>query len=316
MKGSGSRIYVAGHEGLVGGALCRELSRRGERQPITRTRRELDLREQVAVREFFRLEKPDVVFLAAAKVGGIHANDSARWEFLLQNLQIQTNVISSALDSKVERLVFFGSSCVYPRLAEQPITEEALLTGPLEPTNEAYAVAKIAGLKLVEAAVTEHGKNWVSLMPTNLYGPGDNFDPETSHVLPAMIRKFHDARVATENGKKENVELWGSGTPKREFLHVDDLAQAACDVAASPVTGILNVGYGSDISIGELSGLVASAVGYEGEVRWDASRSDGTPRKLLDSSRLLENGWRPRIALEDGVRMTYEWFLKHAAEVR
>jgi GDP-L-fucose synthase len=304
-----ARVFVAGHRGLVGGAMLRELQSRGFTNILTRTRAETDLRNQSAVRELFEAERPVVVFLAAAKVGGIQANDSQRWDFLRENLEIQSNVIGSALDTGVARFVFFGSSCIYPRLAEQPIKESSLLGGPLEPTNEPYAIAKIAGLKLIEAANSQHGKKWVSLMPTNLYGPGDNFDLESSHVLPAMIRKFHDAKVAAETGESAPVRLWGSGKPLREFLYVDDLAKAACDVAESGGTGLYNVGSGTELTVADLAALIAQAVGYTGEVEWDASRSDGTPRKLLDSARILATGWRPRIDLHEGIKRTYDWFL-------
>jgi GDP-L-fucose synthase len=305
------RTFVAGHRGLVGGAILRELERRGSADIVTRSRADLDLRDQTAVRDFFAAERPAVVYLAAAKVGGIHANNAQRWDFLRDNLDIQSNVIGASLDSGVARLVFFGSSCIYPRLAPQPISEDALLTGPLEPTNEPYAIAKIAGLKMVEAANAQHGTKWVSVMPTNLYGPGDNFDLESSHVLPALIRKFHEAHLARAGGKAA-VRLWGTGQALREFLYVDDLAQAACDLGQSDVTGLFNVGSGAELTIAELARVIAGVVGYDGPVEWDASRPDGTPRKLLDSSRILETGWRPEMSLEDGIRITYEWFLANA----
>jgi GDP-L-fucose synthase len=304
-----SRCFVAGHRGLVGSAIVRALSRAGYPAPIVRTRTELDLLDQRAVAKFFRDERPDVVFFAAAKVGGIKANDTYRWDFLYENLVIQANVLGSALDTGVERVVFFGSSCIYPRLAEQPIKEEYLLTGPLEHTNEPYAIAKIAGLKLVEAANSQFGKKWISLMPTNLYGPNDNFDLEKSHVLPALIRKFHDAKEARESGKDGSVTLWGHGTALREFLHVDDAAEAAILMMESGVTGLYNVGSGSDLSIRELAEIVARVVGYDGPVSWDTSKPDGTPRKLMDSSRLRAHGWAPRISLEEGIRATYRWYL-------
>jgi GDP-L-fucose synthase len=254
--------------------------------------------------------------MAAAKVGGIQANNTQRWEFLYDNLAIQNNLLKSALDFEVPRVVFFGSSCIYPKLAKQPITEDSLLTGALEPTNEPYAIAKIAGLKLVEAANSEYAREWISLMPTNLYGPGDNFDLETSHVLPAMIRKFHEAKVAAEEGRDPGVTLWGSGTPKREFLHVDDLASAACHLMEGGRTGLYNVGYGEDLTIADLAGIVARTVGYAGEIIWDRSKPDGTPRKLLDSSRLAATGWRPRISLEEGIKSTYRWFVDHGSKAR
>jgi GDP-L-fucose synthase len=303
-----SRCFVAGHRGLVGSAIVRALVAKGYPAPIVRTREELDLLDQKGVARFFRDEKPDVVFFAAARVGGIKANDTYRWDFLYENLVIQTNVLGSALDAGVERVVFFGSSCIYPRLAEQPIKEEYLLTGPLEPTNEPYAIAKIAGLKLVDAANSQFGRQWISLMPTNLYGPNDNFDLEKSHVLPALIRKFHDAKEARADGRNAHVTLWGHGTARREFLHVDDAAEAAVMMMESGVTGLYNVGCGSDLTIKELAAIVAKVVGYDGAVEWDTSKPDGTPRKLLDSSRLRERGWSPRISLEDGIRSTYDWY--------
>jgi GDP-L-fucose synthase len=263
---------------------------------------------------FLERERPQILFMAAAKVGGIRANDTQRWEFLYENLQIQNNLLKAALDLEIERLVFFASSCIYPKLADQPIKEEALLTGPLEPTNEPYAIAKIAGLKLVEAANSQYSREWISLMPTNLYGPGDNFDLETSHVLPAMIRKFHDAKIAALDGRDATVTLWGSGTPKREFLHVDDLASAACHLMEGGQIGLYNIGYGEDLSIAELAGTIARVVGYAGNVNWDRTKPDGTPRKLLDSSRLVATGWQPRIALEQGIQATYEWFLNNHSE--
>jgi GDP-L-fucose synthase len=303
-----SRCFVAGHRGLVGSAVVRALSRAGYPSPVVRTRGELDLTDQRAVARFFRDERPDVVFFAAAKVGGIRANDTYRWDFLYENLVIQTNILGSAIDTGVDRVVFFGSSCIYPRLADQPIKEEYLLTGPLEPTNEPYAIAKIAGLKLVDAANTQLGKKWVSLMPTNLYGPNDNFDLEKSHVLPALIRKFHDAKEAMESGRSATVVLWGHGTARREFLHVDDAAEAALLMMESGATGLYNVGSGSDLPISELAAIVARVVGYDGPVEWDTSKPDGTPRKLMDSSRIREMGWSPRISLEEGIRSTYDWY--------
>ncbi|MDP9178815.1 MAG: GDP-L-fucose synthase [Gemmatimonadota bacterium] len=300
--------YVAGHRGLVGSALVRALSAAGYPAPIVRLRQELDLLDQRAVRAFFSETKPEVVFVAAARVGGIQANNSERWDFIHQNLVIETNILGAALETGVERLVFFGSSCIYPRLSPQPIREDYLLTGPLEETNEPYAIAKIAGVKMVEAAVAEHGVDWVSVMPTNLYGPNDNFDLETSHVLPALIRKFHEAREARESGRDELVVLWGTGTARREFLHVDDAARAAIQLMESRATGLFNVGSGEDLLVSELASLVASVVGYDGPVRWDSSRPDGTPRKLLDSSRIRATGWAPRIPLEEGIRSVYEWY--------
>lgn len=299
---------MAGHRGLVGGAIIRELAKRGYTDVITRSHSDLDLRDQFKVRKFFESEQPQVVYLAAAKVGGIQANNTQRWDFLRENLEIQANVLGSSLDTGVSRVIFFGSSCIYPRLSEQPIKEEYLLTGPLEPTNEPYAIAKIAGLKLVEAANTQYGTKWVSLMPTNLYGPGDNFDLESSHVLPAMIRKFHEARIARNNGEDARVRLWGTGKALREFLYVDDLARAACTIAESADTGLFNIGFGSDVSIAELAGMIATVVGYKGPIEWDATRAEGTPRKLLDSQKIRATGWRPEVGLEEGIRLTYKWF--------
>lgn len=304
-----TRCYVAGHRGLVGSALVRLLEKEGYRSPIVRTRSELDLLDQRAVRDFLAEEKPGVVFLAAAKVGGIGANNTYRWDFLFENLVIQSNLLGAALDAGVERLVFLGSSCIYPRLSPQPIKEEYLLTSALEPTNEPYAIAKIAGLKLVEAANTQFGREWVSLMPTNLYGPHDNFDPQKSHVLPAMIRKFHEAKEARASGSDAVVTLWGHGTARRELLHVDDAARAAVMMMESGATGLYNVGSGTDVEIRELAQIVARVIGYDGPVEWDTSKPDGTPRKLLDSTKIRHWGWEPEISLEDGIRSTYEWFL-------
>jgi len=305
-----SRCFVAGHRGLVGSAVVRALEAAGYPGPVVRTRDDLDLLDQQAVGKFFRDEKPDVVFFAAAKVGGIKANNTYRWDFLFENLVIQTNVLGAALDTGVERVVFFGSSCIYPRLAPQPIKEEYLLTSPLEPTNEPYAIAKIAGVKLVEAANSQFGRKWISLMPTNLYGPNDNFDLEKSHVLPALIRKFHEAKEDRAAGKDAVVTLWGHGTARREFLHVDDAASAALMMMESGATGLYNVGSGSDLPIKDLAELVAKVVGYDGPVTWDTTKPDGTPRKLMDSSLIRERGWEPRISLEDGIRSTYQWFLE------
>jgi len=279
-------------------------------------RSELDLRDQTKVRAFFEKHTPDAVFLAAAVVGGIKANDTYRWEFLYENLTIQNNVISAALEFGAERLVFFGSSCIYPRLAPQPISEDALLTGPLEHTNEPYAIAKIAGLKLIESANAQYGKKWLSLMPTNLYGPNDQFDLERGHVLPAMISKFHNAKVQHERGEESTVVLWGSGSPLREFLHVDDLATATMVLFESEETGLYNIGSGMELTIRELAAIIAEVVGYKGKIKWDSSRPDGTPRKLLDSSRTMALGWRPEIDLRDGIRSAYEWFIRNTDRAR
>lgn len=304
------RIYVAGHRGLVGGALVRELERQGYPTPIVRTRAELDLRSQSDVDEFFKRERPDTVLLAAATAGGIKANDTFRWDFIYDNLAIEVNVLGAALRHDVERVVYFGSSCVYPKHAPQPLREEYLLTGALEPTNEPYAVAKIAGIKLVEAASAQHSRGWISLMPTNLYGPGDRFDIDRAHVLPALINRFH---AASAGAGSQSVTLWGTGSPRREFLYVDDLARAAVLLMESEHTGVHNVGFGSDVTIRELAELVASVVGYTGSIEWDPGKPDGTPQKLLDSSRVFSLGWSPAVGLEDGVRRTYEWYRKHAA---
>lgn len=304
---------MAGHRGLVGSALVRKLRQGGYTNLLLRTREELDLTDQKAVEEFFAREKPEYVFLAAAKVGGILANSTYPADFIRVNLQIQTNVIDAAYRYGTKKLLFLGSSCIYPKYAPQPMKEEHLLTGPLEPTNEAYAVAKIAGIKMCQAYRRQYGFNAISLMPTNLYGPGDNFDLQTSHVLPALIRKFHEAK---EEGRKE-VVVWGTGTPRREFLHVDDLADAALFLMKHYESEeIINVGVGEDISIRELAELIARIVGFEGEIVYDTTKPDGTPRKLLDTSRLFALGWRPKIPLEEGIRQTYRWFLEHRAEVR
>jgi GDP-L-fucose synthase len=302
-----SSVFVAGHRGLVGSAICRRLDREGFRNVITRTRTELDLRDAAAVAAFFHETRPEYVFLAAAKVGGILANSRYPAEFLCDNLQIQNSVIDAAWRHGVKKLLFFGSSCIYPKFAPQPIREEYLLTGPLEPTNQWYAVAKIAGLKLVEAYREQYGWNAISLMPTNLYGPGDNFHPENSHVLPALLRKFHEAKTT---GKPE-VVIWGTGTPRREFLHVDDLADAAVFLMRKyNAAGFLNVGTGDDISIADLAEIIGAVTGYTGRVVFDNSKPDGTPRKLLDVSRLAALGWKARIGLAEGIRQTYQWYTK------
>ena len=306
-------IFVAGHTGMVGSAIVRRLQALGARTLLTRTRRELDLRRQSEVERFFEEQHPHYVFLAAAKVGGIEANRTQPAQFLRDNLEIQTHVIDAAYRSGVRKLLFLGSSCIYPRNAPQPMIEEYLLTGALEPTNEWYAVAKIAGLKMCQAYRQELGFDAISLMPTNLYGPGDNFNLNDAHVLPALIRKCFEAK----SSRAESVSVWGSGTPRREFLHVDDLADASVFLMnhysdAAPI----NVGWGSDITIGELARLIATSVGFQGELRFDPSRPDGTPRKLLDVSRLTALGWRPRIALSDGVAATCEWYRAHLAELR
>ncbi len=302
-----SRIFVAGHRGLVGAAIVRHLAAEGFAHVITRTRAELDLTDQAAVEVFFSEVRPDHVFLAAARVGGIHANSTWPAEFLRDNLAIQTNVIDSAFRNGTRRLAFLGSSCIYPKLAEQPIREDALLTGPLEPTNEWYAIAKIAGLKLCQAHRLQYGHESVIAMPTNLYGPGDNFHPETSHVVPGLIRRFHEAKLAGAR----SVTIWGTGMPLREFLHADDLADALVFLMRQPECGELtNVGSGEEVSIAELARTVARVVGFDGELVFDATKPDGTPRKLLDSSRLRASGWKPRRSLEEGLAETYRWFVE------
>ena len=303
-----AKVFVAGHRGLVGGAIVRRLRAAGFDNLVLRTRDELDLGEAVAVREFFADERPEYVFLAAARVGGILANDSYPADFIRDNLLIQTNVIDAAYRGGARKLLFLGSSCIYPKHAPQPMPEDCLLTGPLEPTNEWYAVAKIAGIKMCQAYRRQYGFNAISLMPTNLYGPGDNFDLASSHVLPALIRKFHEAKVRGADA----VTLWGSGTPRREFLHVDDLADACLFLMERYESErIVNVGVGEDISIAGLASLVQQVVGFEGRIDRDPDKPDGTPRKLLDISRLRALGWHPQIGLEDGIRQTYAWFLAH-----
>ena len=304
------KIYVAGHRGLVGSAIVRLLRTRGFSDLITRVHSELDLRDQSVVRNFFAQEKPDIVVLAAARVGGIKANSDAPVEFLIENVEVQNNAISAAHESGVRKLVFLGSSCIYPKLARQPIPESALLTGPLEPTNEAYAIAKIAGIKLCQAFAREYGANFISVMPTNLYGPGDNFDLETSHALAALLRKAHEAKI---NRHRELV-VWGTGEPRREFLHVDDFASAVLFLLENyDSPEIINVGCGEDISIRCLAELIGEIVGFEGDLSWDRSKPDGTPRKLLDVSKIEKLGWKATIALRNGIAQTYDWFLKHLA---
>ncbi len=297
-------VFVAGHKGLVGSAICRRLQADGI-EPIVAERDELDLTNQSAVDSWFDAHNVEHVYLAAARVGGIHANDTYPAEFIRDNLVIQSNVIHAAWGSGVKKLLFLGSSCIYPKLADQPLHEDSLLTGPLEPTNEWYAIAKIAGIKMCQAYRKQYGFDAISLMPTNLYGPGDNFDLENSHVLPALIRKFHEAKEAGT----ESVTIWGTGSPQREFLHVDDLADASVYLMGNYSSGeIVNVGWGQDISIAELAELVRGVVGFEGKVEFDTSKPDGTPRKLLDTSRLTSLGWRPSITLADGIAVTYDWY--------
>ncbi|MBB5284714.1 GDP-L-fucose synthase [Rhabdobacter roseus] len=303
-------IYIAGHRGMVGSALHRKLLAEGFSRFVFRTSSELDLRDQVAVRDFFATERPDYVFLAAAKVGGIVANNTYRAEFLYDNLQIQNNVIDSAYRTGVKKLLFLGSSCIYPKMAPQPLREDYLLTGTLEPTNEPYAIAKIAGIKLCEAYRSQYGCDFISVMPTNLYGPNDNYDLTNSHVLPAMIRKFHEARVEG----KPRVELWGTGTPRREFMHADDLADACYYLMQHySEPGFVNIGVGDDVSIRTLAELIRGVVGYEGEVHWNTDKPDGTPRKLMDVTKLHALGWKHRVELDEGIRRTYQDFLEKIA---
>jgi len=303
-----SKIYVAGHRGLVGSALKRKLESKGYTNLIFRTHKELDLTNQQVVNEFFEQEKPEYVFLAAAKVGGILANSTYPAEFIYENLMIESNIIHAAYKYGVKKLLFLGSSCIYPKLAPQPLKEEYLLTGSLEETNEAYAIAKIAGIRLCKHYNQQYGTNFISVMPTNLYGPNDNFDLETSHVMPALIRKFHEAKM---NNKPE-VVVWGTGKPLREFMHVDDMADACVFLMEnynfSEVGEFVNIGVGEDVTISELVELIKEIVGFEGEINYDTSKPDGTPRKLMDVSRLNGLGWKARISLKDGIKETYEWY--------
>ncbi len=299
-----SKVFVAGHKGLVGSAICRRLER-DDVDPVVADRSELDLADQSAVEAWFERQDIDQVYLAAAKVGGIHANNIYPAEFLRDNLVIQTNLIHAAWKHGVKKLLFLGSSCIYPKLALQPLAEDSLLTGPLEPTNEWYAIAKIAGIKMCQAYRKQYGFDAISVMPTNLYGPGDNFDLEDSHVLPALMRKFHEAKASGAGV----VEIWGSGTPRREFLYVDDLADACVFLMQNySSSDIVNVGWGKDISIGELAQLISSVVGFEGQLEFDPSKPDGTPRKLLDTTRLTSLGWEPSVTLREGITSTYSWY--------
>ena len=308
-----SRIYVAGHRGLVGAAVVRALRRQGHGNLLLRTHAELDLTDQHTVSGFFERERPHAVIMAAARVGGIHANSTRPAMFIRDNLLIQDNVIDAAHRSGVAKFVFLGSSCIYPKLAPQPMKEDYLLTGPLEPTNEWYAIAKIAGIKMCQAYRREFGFNAISLMPTNLYGPGDNFDLQNSHVLPALIRRFYEAKVRGD----DTLSVWGTGTPRREFLHVDDLADAVIFLLNTyEDEAIVNIGWGEDVTIRQLAELVMTISGYQGRLVFDPSKPDGTPRKLLDTSRLTALGWRPKIQLKAGVESTYAWFREHAAEAR
>ena len=304
----GKTVFVAGHGGMVGAALMRRLAQE-EVKLLTVTRSEVDLRDQAAVNSWFAGKRPQAVFLAAARVGGIAANDTLRGEFLYDNLMIAANVIHAAHVNGAEKLMFLGSSCIYPRLAPQPLREDSMLTGPLEPTNEPYAIAKIAGIKLVEAYRSQFGSDFINVMPTNLYGPGDNYHPEYSHVVAALIRRFHEAKVSGVS----NVVVWGTGTPQREFLYVDDLADACIRLMKIYSSSeLVNIGTGKDITIAEFARVVAAAVGYAGEISFDPSRPDGTPRKLLDVSRLAKLGWRASTSLEDGIKLAYQAFLKES----
>jgi len=308
-----SRIYIAGHRGLVGSAILRLLEKRGFENIIYQSHSDLDLTDQAGVMDFFKQKRPDYIFLAAARVGGIHANSTYPADFIRSNLLVQTNVIDAARTYNAKKLLFLGSSCIYPRFAPQPMKEEYLLTGELEPTNEWYAIAKIAGIKMCQAYRRQYGFNAISLMPTNLYGPGDNFNLADSHVLPALLRKFHEAKT---NAGPE-VVIWGTGAPRREFLHVDDLAEAALFLMENyDREEIVNVGEGKDISIKELAGLIKEITGYQGEIIFDSSKPDGTPRKLLDISRIEKLGWTAKISLRDGIESTYRWFVENINHVR
>ena len=313
MMDTTSKIYVAGHRGMVGSAIVKKLNQSGYENIVTRTSKELDLTNQSAVNGFFETEKPEYVFLSAAKVGGILANDTYPADFIRDNLLIQTNVIDAAYKNNAGKLLFLGSSCIYPKMANQPITEDQLLTGPLEPTNEWYAIAKIAGIKMCQAYRKQYGFNAISLMPTNLYGEGDNFHLENSHVIPALIRKFHDAK---ENGS-DTVEIWGTGKAKREFLDVSDLADAAFFLMQNyNEAEIVNIGTGNDLSIGELAELVQKITGFKGEIKYDTTKPDGTPRKLLDVSKLHRLGWREKVSLDEGLTNAYNWFLENQGNYR
>jgi GDP-L-fucose synthase len=308
-----SKIYVAGHLGLVGSAVVRALRAGGYKNLLLVARRELDLTDQRSVSEFFQRERPQAVIMAAARVGGINANNTRPAEFIRDNLVIQDNVIDSAYRAGTEKFVFLGSSCIYPKLAPQPIKEEYLLTGALEPTNEWYAIAKIAGLKMCQAYRRQYGFNAISVMPTNLYGPGDNFDLQNSHVLPALIRRFHEARLRGD----PTISIWGTGTPRREFLHVDDLADAVIYLMTSyDNERVINVGWGEDVTIRELAEMIAKTSGFQGRLVFDSTKPDGTPQKLLDTSRLSALGWKPKITLQAGIEQTYEWFKRHVSDAR
>jgi GDP-L-fucose synthase len=308
-----TKIYIAGHRGMVGSAIWRTLSSKGYTNLIGVSSAELDLRDQLAVNQFMAETKPDVIIDAAARVGGILANNDYPYQFLMENMQIQNNLINTALQSGIEKFIFLGSSCIYPKLAPQPLKEEYLLTGPLEPTNEWYAIAKITGVKACQAIRNQFNKDYVSLMPTNLYGTYDNFDLDSSHVLPAMMRKFHEAKLNNHAA----VTLWGSGTPMREFLYVDDLAAAVVFALENKLPEYLyNVGTGEDLTIKELAETIQEIVGHQGPIVWDSTKPDGTPRKLMDSSKMHDLGWKHRVSLEEGIRMTYSWFLENIESVK
>lgn len=307
------KVFVAGHNGLVGSALCRRLTRGGYRNVVVRAHKELDLLSASAVDEFFMTERPDIVYLAAARVGGIYANNTYPVDFLLDNLKIQNNVIEASWRHGVQKLLFLGSSCIYPRLAPQPLKEEYLLTSPLEPTNEPYAIAKIAGIKLCSAMNRQYGTNFISVMPTNLYGPNDNYHPENAHVIPMLLRRFHEAKIKEQT----SVTVWGTGTPRREFMYADDMAEACIflmeNFSTQDIGELINIGTGEDCTIRELTGLIQDVVGYKGALEFDTSKPDGTPRKLLDVSRLHKLGWRHKTSLQEGLRKAYEDFLENAA---
>lgn len=310
-----NKIFIAGHRGMVGSAILRNLKENGYANIIMAASGELDLRNQAATNAFIAEHKPDIVIIAAAMVGGIMANNDYPWQFLYDNLMIEANIINASHQNNVQKLIFLGSSCIYPKMAPQPLKEEYLLTGSLEPTNEWYAVAKIAGIKLCQALNKQYGRYYISLMPTNLYGPRDNFDLKTSHVLPAMIRKFHDAK---KNGH-EPVTLWGTGSPMREFLHVDDLAEAIrfiMEFKGALSNDLINIGTGQDLTIRELANTVQKAIEHQGKIVWDMNKPDGTPRKLLDSSLINDLGWKAKISLEEGIENSYQWFLMHADDIR
>jgi GDP-L-fucose synthase len=313
-----SKIYIAGHKGMVGSAIWRALEQKGYTNLIGKTSNSLDLRNQLAVEEFFKSEKPEVVIDAAARVGGILANNDYPFTFLMENLQIQNNLIDTSLKADVKKFIFLGSSCIYPKFAPQPLKEEYLLTDSLEPTNEWYAIAKITGVKACQAIRKQYGKDYVSLMPTNLYGPYDNFDLKTSHVLPAMIRKFHEAKLKEEKtGSSQPVQLWGTGSPKREFLYVEDLAEAVVFALENKLQEHLyNVGTGVDLSIKELAHKIKAITGHKGEILWDTSKPDGTPRKLMDISKLNQQGWKHEVKIDDGIKNTYNWYKNNISEIK